>query len=200
MKKIFFVFLAMVLFTMPICATEIEAVETVSTVTSIASVTGIGVLLVAIITFIVSKLKWFKNMISKILKVFSTVFGKNGEGDKIINVPLAISDIKEKFEDAKTEFKILLETEREKFDCLKLEYEAMHKENDEFKQAFALLCIYANNINPYIKNEIYRLIKGEIEFKETFEETAQAIEDEAAKVQESETKIDTPCLDAIAKE
>lgn len=202
MKKILFLILAFVICITPVFATEGEAategeIETVSTITSVAGVTGIGVLLVGVITFIFTKLGWFQKTLSSIIGAFSTIFGKDGKAE---NIPQAIESVKTAFSEAKADFEKILADERARFENLRTEYEAQHKENNEFKQAFALLCIYANNINPYVKNEIYRLIKGEIPFKETIEETAKEIENIANAVKDAEPKIETPYLDTIAKE
>lgn len=203
MKKILFFVLALAIMVTPIFATETkanaeaEAVETVSTVTSIASVAGIAVLLSTIIIFIITKLGWLKKTLGAILNAFTVIFGK---GDKVENVPQAIANIKAAFDDLKVEFEKVLADERERFENLKKEYEAQHKENNEYKQAFALLCIYANNINPYVKNEIYRLIKGEIAFGDTVDETAKKIEETAKAIREADEKVDTPCLDTLTKE
>ena len=177
MKKILFFILALVMCITPVFATEGKAategeIETVSTITSVAGVTGIGVLLVGVITFIFTKLGWFKKTLASIINAFSTIFGKDGKAE---NIPQAIESVKTAFSEAKADFEKILADERARFENLKAEYETQHKENNEFKQAFALLCIYANNINPYVKNEIYRLIKGEIPFKETVDETAKEI-------------------------
>ena len=202
-KRIVLFLITLLIMTMPVLATSegtvetTEAVETVSKVTSVAGITAIAILLVSIITFIISKLKWFKKAISSILNAFSTVFGKGG---KIENLPQAISEIMTKFEEAKKEFLEVLENEQIKFEMLKAEYDSMKQETNEFKQAFAMLCIYANNINPYIKNEICRLINGDIPFKETFQETMKEIEEMVRKIMESEPKLATPSLDAITKE
>lgn len=207
MKKILFFVLALAICITPVIATEgqteeqtiseIQAIETVSTITSIASVSGIGVLLVSIIIFIIKKIGWVKKSLGTILNALSSIFGKD---NKIENMPLAIESVKASFNELKTEFEKVLAEEQARFDNLKAEYEAQHKENSEYKQAFALLCIYANNINPFVKNEIYRLIKGEIPFCGTIEETAQKIEQSAKAVQEAEPKVETPFLDIITKE
>ena len=203
MKKILFFIMALVIMATPIFATEtelsaeVEAVETVSTVTSIASVTGIAVLLSSIIVFIITKLGWLKKTLGAILNAFTVIFGKGGN---VENVPQAIAEVKASFGELKAEFEKVLEGERARFENLKNEYEAQHKENNEYRQAFALLCIYANNVNPYVKNEIYRLIKGEIPFKETIEETAKEIEEIANAIKEADGKVETPCLDTLTKE
>ena len=203
MKKILFFALALVIMATPIFATEtgasadVEAVETVSTVTSIASVTGIAVLLSSIIIFIITKLGWLKKTLGAILNAFTVIFSKGGN---VENVPQAIADVKASFGDLKAEFEKVLADEHARFENLKAEYEAQHKENSEFRQAFALFCIYANNVNPYIKNEIYRLIKGEIPFGATVSETANTISEIANAIKEADAKIETPCLDTLVKE
>lgn len=203
MKKILFFVLALAIMITPVFATEteekaeVEAIETVSTITSIASVTGIGILLSSVIVFIITKLGWLKKTLGAILNAFNVIFGKNGS---VENVPQALSDVKASFSELKTEFENVLAEERERFENLKAEYEAQHKENNEYRQAFALLCVYANNINPYVKNEIFKLIKGEIPFKETIEETAKEIEEIANSIKEADGKVETPFLDTLIKE
>lgn len=200
MKRILIALFALTMIcalTLPVLAAEEEVTRAVATASTVAGATGIGVLLFTAILFIITKLKWFKSALSSIANAFSAVFGKD---DKIESLPNAIESVKESFNAAKEDFKKILEEEKAKFDSLEAQYKDQVTETNNFKQAFAMLCIYANNINPFIKNEIFRLIKGEIPFQKTIEETAKCIEEFATKAQSADVKIDTPCLNLITKE
>ena len=176
--------------TVPAFASEEEAATTAATITTVASATGIGVLLLSVLMFFITKLKWFKSALHSIVNAFNTVFGK---GANVKSLPIAVEEILTSFADTKQEF--------EKLFCeLSEQTTSQAKSYEQFQQAFALLCLYANNINPYIKNEIFRLIKGEIPFKDTIEATAAQIEEFANSIMKTETKEGTPHLDTITEE
>ena len=121
------------------------------------------------------------------------------ENGEIKNIPLAFSEMEKIVKEMGEEFKAVLAEEQAKFKALEEEYKKTNKENNKYKQALGIFFLYANNINPYIKNELCRLLQGEIPFKESLEETAKEIEEIVKKIIETDAKAATPNLDAISE-
>ncbi len=199
MKKILTIlFLAVILTALciPCYAEEMTEAETVATVTNVSGLAGIGVAVVSVIVFVAGISGKLKKILSTLGNAFSSIFGKNGE---IKNVPQAFSEIEKIVKEMGEEFKAVLAEEQAKFKALEEEYKKTNKENCEYKQALGIFFLYANNINPYIKNELCRLLQGEIPFKESLEETAKEIEEIVKKIIETDVKAATPNLDAISE-
>ena len=173
---------------------EQAVVENVSTVVKTSGVAAIGTISVAVVTAIALTIKKFGGMIVTIINALKTVFSKDG---KIENLPNMVNTIKSEIETYTAEFKSILKDEQERYKELECKYNEQAAENDKFKQALGIFFIYANNINPTVKNELYRLLNGEIPFKETFEETVNNIKETVDKYNDSEPVTPTPYLDSI---
>lgn len=202
MKKILlFAFITLLLFSLCAVAgaenaenSEQAVVENVSTVVKTSGIAAIGTISVAVVTAIALTIKKFGGMIVSIISALKTVFSKDG---KIENLPTMVSTISKSIEDYTTEFKTILKEEQARYDELEAKYKEQAEENDKFKQALAVFFLYTNGINPSVKNELYRLIKGEIPFKETLEETIKDIKETVERYNDSEAATPTPYLDSV---
>jgi methyl-accepting chemotaxis protein len=206
MKKVYLILFALILalscLALPVMAegtAEAEAAETVktvSTVVGVSGVAGISVIIVSIVAFFVKNFSSLAKLIKNIASAFTTIFGKEG---KIENMPKAIGEIRNDFSALSEEFKSILAEEQAKFDELKAEYDTTKKENNEYKRAISLFFLYANNINPYVKAELVKLMSGEIPFKEDIEETIKDINEIVRKAQEQD-RTNTPILNSMSEE
>ena len=176
---------------------EQAVVENVSNVVKTSGIVAISTIIVSAITAIALTFKKFGTMIVSIINALKTVFSKDG---KIENLPAMVKTIEADIKSYTDEFKEILSAEQEKYAELEKKYNEQAAHNDEFKQAIGLFFLYANNINPSVKNELYRLVKGEIPFKETLDETFEEIKEAVERYNESEEATPTPYLDAISKE
>lgn len=175
--------------------TEEEAVENASTVVKVSGIAGIGVIAVTVISFFVLGFKKFGKYIVLIITAIKTVFTKDGKTFE--NLPKVVDDIKTELKDYTEEFKQMLAQEQARYIAVEKQYMEQCKETDKLKQALGVFFLYTNGINPYVKNELYRMIKGEIPFKETIEDTVNELKEVVEKAQASEEKTKTPYLDSL---
>lgn len=208
MKKVYLILFALILvlscLALPVMAegessagTE-ETVETITAVSTTVGVAGISVLSVTIISAIVFFFKSFSKIttfVKNIANGFSSVFGKDG---KLENMPQAISTIQQDFSKLSEEFNLIREEEQKKYDELKAEYNKTSKENNEYKKALTIFFIYANNINPYVKAELFKFMSGEIPFEDDIQETIKYINNVLGKAQEGE-RHEHPILDSMTE-
>lgn len=173
---------------------EQAVVENVSTVVKTSGIAAIGTISVAVVTAIALTIKKFGSMIVTIITALKTVFSKDG---KIENLPAMVSTINKSIEDYTAEFKSLLEAEKARCEELEAKYKEQVEENEKFKQALTVFFLYTNGLNTSVKNELYRLVKGEIPFKETLDETIKDIKETVERYNDSEAATPTPYLDNI---
>lgn len=202
MKKILlFAFITLLLFSLCAVAgaenvenSEQAVVENVSTVVKTSGIAAIGTISVAVVTAIALTIKKFGGMIVSIISALKTVFSKDG---KIENLPTMVSTISKSIEDYTTEFKSIMEAEKARHEELEAKYKEQVEENNKIKQALAVFFLHTTGLNSSVKNELYRLMKGEIPFKETLDETIKDIKETVERYNDSEAAMPTPYLDSV---